>query len=351
MNWYYESAGQQQGPVTDSEIDRRLAEGKITPDTLVWREGLVGWSPLRTARPAPAAPEAQAPLAPPPPPAAPAPGADAPPPGYIRCSLTGKYFPPSEIIYIEGRPYSAEAKPQVMQSLQAGAALPSNPLDRTGPAWEQREQIGVVKALTETIKAVLMQPSQVFATMKREGGLGTPLLYWFLTAGIGVAVSQIYGLFLQGAMFSMFRSFGGANAGGLNAAALGLPMFVQVGMIIVYPVLMLVVTFIYAGLAHLSLMMLKGANRPFETTMRAVCYATGTGGALYVIPLCGGLIGLLWALVALCIGLGKAHDTTTEKGVGGTLLPMAFCCVMYFVLIVIIGASVAAIGAAAQGHH
>src|SRR4051794_19069358 len=161
MNWYYESAGQQQGPVADAELDRLLAEGKITPDTLIWREGLAGWAPMRTARPAPANVGAM-----PPPPPVPAPGAEAPPPGYIRCSLTGKYFPPSEIIYIEGRPYSAEAKPQVMQSLQAGAALPSNALDRTGPPWEQREQLGTMKALIETVKAVLTQPSQTFATMK-----------------------------------------------------------------------------------------------------------------------------------------------------------------------------------------
>jgi hypothetical protein len=55
MNWFYESGGTQQGPVSETDLDRLLAEGKITPDTLVWREGMAGWTPLRTARPAPAA--------------------------------------------------------------------------------------------------------------------------------------------------------------------------------------------------------------------------------------------------------------------------------------------------------
>ena len=65
MNWYYESGGQQQGPVAESELDRLLAEGKITLDTLVWRDGMAGWAPLRSARPGaggpPAMPAAGAP--------------------------------------------------------------------------------------------------------------------------------------------------------------------------------------------------------------------------------------------------------------------------------------------------
>jgi hypothetical protein len=115
MNWYYESGGQQQGPVADSELDRLLAEGKITLDTLVWREGLAGWTPLRTARPAAPPPvaapapvdagwELTRPAAPIAPAASAAGGSDTPQPGWIRCTLTGRYFPPSEIIYLEGKP-------------------------------------------------------------------------------------------------------------------------------------------------------------------------------------------------------------------------------------------------------
>src|SRR5262245_58655727 len=98
MNWYYESGGQQQGPVTDADLDRLLAEGKITIDTLVWREGMSGWTPLRSARPS-GAPAPGVPTAPGMPSPAPGPGAspsassgsEVPQPGWIRCSLTGRY--------------------------------------------------------------------------------------------------------------------------------------------------------------------------------------------------------------------------------------------------------------------
>lgn len=340
MNWYYESGGQQHGPIPDSELDRLLAEGKITQDTLVWREGLPGWASLRSTRPAPSAAA--------PPGAAASGSGDAPPPGYIRCTLTGKYCPPSEIIYIEGRPYSAEAKPQVMQSLQSGTTLPGGEFGRTGPPWEQRATLGMVKAIWETIKLVLTQPSHAFATMRREGGLGGPILFLVLTAGVGGAISQLYGLLFQGAAFGMLGLGGlGGQGGAQGTAALGMNMAMQVMMVVLMPIFIVLGSFIYAGLVHLSLKLFKGANQPFETTMRAICYSSGAGGAFNVIPLCGGMIGGIWALVALCIGLGKAHDTSTEKGVGAVLLPMFGCCVLYVGIIAIVFGAAAAAGAAA----
>jgi hypothetical protein len=50
MMWHYAAGGQQLGPVDDAELDRLIAAGAITGDTLVWRQGLPGWQPLREAR-------------------------------------------------------------------------------------------------------------------------------------------------------------------------------------------------------------------------------------------------------------------------------------------------------------
>ena len=346
MNWYYESGGQQQGPIPESELDRLLAEGKITPDTLIWREGLPGWAPLRTARPAPAA--APAPGAPPP-----VPGAEAPPPGSIRCTLTGKYFPPGEIIYIEGKPYSAEAKPQVMQNLQAGAALPSGSFTRSGPPWEDRATLGVVKAAWETIKIVLTQPSQVFATMKRDGGLASPLLFVVMVGGSGLALSYLYSALLQGVMLSFMGAAASANSGGPNPfAAMGLSagftVWMMLGMIVLSPVIVVVTAFIWAGLMHLGLMLFKGANQPFEATMRLTCYALGSGWSLCAIPVCGSSVGGIWAIVVMCLGLSKVQDTTTGKGVAGALTPFIVCCCTVAIIYGVIFGTIFAAAAASQ---
>ncbi len=48
MNWYYAINHQQQGPVTEAQLHALAKDGVVTPDTLVWREGLANWQPWRT---------------------------------------------------------------------------------------------------------------------------------------------------------------------------------------------------------------------------------------------------------------------------------------------------------------
>jgi hypothetical protein len=362
MNWFYESGGSQQGPVTEAELDRLLAEGKITQDTLVWREGMAGWMPHRAARPAPAAgPDLDLEVTRPggPPAAAStsqitssAPlgspssgrGSDTPQPGWIRCSYTGRYFPPSEIIYIEGRPYSAAAKPQVLASLTSGQMLPGHDSDRTGPDWERRESLGWFKAILGTIKSALLQPNQCFSTMRREGGLGTPLLYTAITAGAGLALSYLYNLLFQGVIAGMAASLGGpAGQPGLQ---MGMGVAMSVVFMVLSPLLAIVGTLINAGVTHLCLMLFKGANYPFETTLRATSYGFSSAMIFYAIPFCGGYIGAIWGIVIMCLGLGKAQECSTEKAVGAVLLPIALCCFGAFALAMVFGFSAAAAGGA-----
>ncbi|MET0756148.1 MAG: RDD family protein [Pseudoxanthomonas sp.] len=47
-NWYYADADRQrQGPLTAEEIAQRFHQGRLRLDTLVWRDGLAEWQPLR----------------------------------------------------------------------------------------------------------------------------------------------------------------------------------------------------------------------------------------------------------------------------------------------------------------
>ena len=50
MTWHYAAGGERHGPVDDAELDRLIAAGAVTGDTLVWHAGLDGWRPLREAR-------------------------------------------------------------------------------------------------------------------------------------------------------------------------------------------------------------------------------------------------------------------------------------------------------------
>ncbi len=137
MKWYYDSGGgQRQGPISEQELDRLIAAGTIKPETLVWCEGMAAWSPLREARPA-----------------AEAGGAPVPAAGTERCDSCGRLFSPSELIQIQDRRICETCKPAVIQQLQQGGSLPSAlALDRQGPAWERRTEMGMVPAACETIK-------------------------------------------------------------------------------------------------------------------------------------------------------------------------------------------------------
>lgn len=48
--WFVAVGGQQQGPVSQEEVSRRLHAGEIDVDTLVWREGMSGWLRLAEVR-------------------------------------------------------------------------------------------------------------------------------------------------------------------------------------------------------------------------------------------------------------------------------------------------------------
>src|SRR5436305_5694954 len=55
MEWYYVEAGKQAGPVSEADLDQLVASGRVGSETLVWREGMANWLPLRQARPGAAA--------------------------------------------------------------------------------------------------------------------------------------------------------------------------------------------------------------------------------------------------------------------------------------------------------
>jgi hypothetical protein len=285
---------------------------------------MANWAPLKEARAAGA-------------------GGEAVPPGWIRCTATGRYFPPEEIVYLDGKPYSAAAKPAVLQGVLQTGALPSAEMDRTGPAWEHRQELGFLPAITQTVKGVLLDPATTFAAMKREGGLGNPLGYDVLMSWIGFIVAAAYNLGFQAVMGTMTpRSQTQFNPMAWGAVAI-------VAMIVLMPLFTVISAFIASGILHLSLMICQGAKQPFETTFRAHCYAMGSVAPLQFIPFCGAYAAIIWAIVALCIGVAKSHEIGTGRAVLAVLLPSIVCCLLAF----FIGATFVGFAAAGaqSGHH
>ena len=266
------------GVFSEEEIREGLSAGRFATTDIGWREGMATWQPL-------------------------------------------SQFPE----------FGGAAAP-VVAPVQAGAAPTSTTVaGRTGLPWEHRQERGFFNAFIETLTMVLTRPAEAFSVMKREGGLGEPLIYALIGGCLGGIVSALFSL-----GFQSIGLFTDKN----NSLAAMTGMGIGVGAIILVPLGIVIVLFIWSAIVHLCLMIVGGANQPFETTFRVVAFTQGSIGPLQIIPLCGGLISLVWAIVCYCIGLARAHETDTGRAVLAVLLPLIVCCGGLFFAFMFLGAGI-----------
>jgi hypothetical protein len=212
------------------------------------------------------------------------------------------------------------------------AQEPPNLPPAGGTPWERRDEIGFVSALIETTKEVLTAPTAFFRAMPVTGGIGSPLLYAVVVGWLGILVSAVYG--------GVFLVVGGAarsSAFGPLADRPELARFMEmfstwIGLVIQVvfgPVFIVIGVFVGAAITHLFLLLLGGADQGFEATFRVMAYAHAAR-ILTIVPLCGGVIALVWSLVIHIIGLAEAQRIPAWKAAIAVLLPgvlVCCCCV------------------------
>src|SRR5437773_11049193 len=87
--------------------------------------------------------------------------------------------------------------------MQPGAtSTPQPPMPRSGLPWDQRQTKGLLNAFIETLQMVLSRPVAAFTAMKREGGLGEPLLYAIIGGTFGAVFAITYNFVLRS--FALF---------------------------------------------------------------------------------------------------------------------------------------------------
>jgi hypothetical protein len=201
---------------------------------------------------------------------------------------------------------------------EAGSTVPALP-STDGVPWERRSEIGFFPGLFETIRAVLLEPSKAFSGMPITGGLGAPLFFFVLVGSVGGLAGFVYQAVLNSinpsstpqdeAMMALFGS----------TAVIG-------GSIMVMPILLAAVAFITSALIHLALMIIGGANRPFEATFRVVSYSGGATAVLQLLPICGAFAATIWNFIVMVIGISTVHKIGTGRAAVAVLLPTLVCC-------------------------
>ncbi len=187
---------------------------------------------------------------------------------------------------------------------------------RTGPAWEHRQSAVDIQAILNTLSGVLFRPVETFRGMKRTGGLGGPLLYAVILGTLGGWLSVLWN--------SFFHSLGVLGEGLGDEEIVSYITFLVLAFMM--PFLMALIVFIGSAITHVCLLLVGASTKSFETTFRVSSYAIGSTEILNFIPLCGGLIGGVWYIVAMIIGVREAHGISTGKAVVGVLLPLIVCC-------------------------
>jgi hypothetical protein len=274
------------GVFSEQEVREGLSGGRFVPTDIGWREGMANWQPL-------------------------------------------SQFPE----------FAGAAVPAVPPVQSGGTPMPTPPSRRTGLPWEHRQGRGFFNAFIETLSMVLTRPTEAFSIMKREGGLGEPLIYALIGGCVGGIASLLFSL-----GFQSLGLFADRHNNGLAAIA---GMGIGSAMIIFLPVFIVIFLFIWSALAHLCLMIFGGANQSFETTFRVFAFTQGSTGPLQIIPLCGGLISGIWAIVCNCIGLARAQETDTGRAVLAVFSPLIVCCGGGLLIAFMFGA----MGAWTASHH
>jgi hypothetical protein len=275
------------GVFSEQEVREGLSAGRFLPTDIGWREGMANWQPL-----------SQFP------------------------DLGGTVAPAVPPVQPRAMPTSISIE-----------------TSRSGLPWENRQERGFVNAFIETLVMVLTRPAEAFSVMKREGGLGEPLIYALIGGCIGGIVSFLFSL--------GFQSLGMFTDRHNNALAAMAGMGIGSAMIILLPLFIVIGLFIGSAIVHLCLMIVGGANQSFETTFRVLAFSHGSTGPLQIVPLCGGLISGVWAVVCTCIGLARAHETDTGRAVLAVFLPLIICCGGGLFLAVMFGA----MGVWTAAHH
>jgi len=212
---------------------------------------------------------------------------------------------------------------------------------RTDLPWERRHEIGFISAFFETVAMILTRPTEAFTVMRTEGGFGDPLLFGVIGGSIGAIIWALLSLALHSlGLFaalstqqnSMDKLFGAGFTGAMFIFRLILtPIFIAIGL------------FIWAGLVHICLMLVGGANKTFETTFRALSYSYGATNLFVIVPCCGWLVALVWGLVCDCIGISRSHGIDTGRAVMAVLLPVIVCCGGAFLCLILIFGGIGAL--------
>jgi len=223
-------------------------------------------------------------------------------PGTIVCHVCGR-----EIDAPGQGPTTAPPPPSPLAAPAVGPSGPG-PCQGPAPAWEGQGPLW--RRLARTTSQMLFHPGQTLATPPPPGYAG-PLGYGLILGTFGMAMQGLWGR-LQG------EALWGSSAG--------------LWLLALAPLVVLAALFVGSWILHFGLWMVGGDRRGLAATFRYCAYSQATG-VFYLLPLIGPLLGGVWSLVILLVGLARAHAIAKRQVFSALLVIMCLLGVLAGVVV------------------
>jgi hypothetical protein len=332
MNWYYESNGLQQGPVSESELMQLISLGRISKHNLLWRKGMHDWTPLGDVQ------DFSTRLL------------DSSAPPSLANSLTTET--PSAVVgnapsagtegdAHRGLPSASEPAERDFGDFEGALRGIEAAEDATphAPAWEEDSRGGGIRSFVVSAYEILLRPGTTFSNINHRGGWGSPLSFYLISNVLGIffAIRTTLEIAskdpnLTPKMMEALKQMPTPTAPDILISSL-------ISSCLLCPLVLVFAT----GVLHLSMMICGAANRPVSTTFRVVAYATGAGSTLWLLPslavwatgVAGEdsaariaytlslLVAMLWSVSVLVLGLARAQNSGIFRAAVAVFLPLA----------------------------
>lgn len=190
--------------------------------------------------------------------------------------------------------------------------------------WDQREELGMMKAFWRTCVEVMLRPGAAFARMQPEGSVRDALLF----VGLSTFAAYLTTMCLYFAILMTFPNFERVFSQGQGATD-GASFRLAIGALFVFclvaaPLGSIVGTLLAAGMDNLVLRM-TGAPSSFNTTLRAHAFSQGVF-LLGLVPFCSLYVTPLWSIVVRIMAYQKLYRLGWGRATVGALAgPLLFC--------------------------
>lgn len=175
-------------------------------------------------------------------------------------------------------------------------------------AWDHYAGRRWLQAYAETVKKSLLKPTEFYSKLPPHGGFTRAFLYGAISIGAAATLNKLLSMIL-----------------GSGDTDLATELLLLVLTIVLACMIAPLGMYLVAGVTHLCLMLVGGANEGYEATFRVVAYSQGTA-LLGIIPILGRIAGAIWQVCLLVVGLREVHGASTGEALAAVLIPYAFFC-------------------------